>query len=87
MTIRQTREVLDKCILDYGTVDTVEDVREMTMHYPFKDHGAFPGPLTRPLIMFVRETNSAAAIINGRSPPKLGTYRIIVYELIGDISM
>lgn len=64
VTMRQTREILDKCIMDYGTVDTVEDVRKIARHYPFKDHSMLPGPLFRALIVFVRETKSAAAIMN-----------------------
>lgn len=63
-TIRQSQSFLDRCIQDYGTVDTVQDVRHLTMHHSFKDDVKLPGPCFSALIVFVRETNSAAVITN-----------------------
>lgn len=64
-TIRQSKSFLDRCIQDHGTVDTVQDIRHLTMHHPFKDDVRLPGPCFRGLVVFVRETNSAALITNG----------------------
>lgn len=64
-TMRQSKSFLDRCIQDYGTVDTLQDIRQLTMHHPFKDEVKLPGPCFRALIVFVRETNSAALITNG----------------------
>lgn len=80
VTVRQTREFLDKCIMDYGTVDTLEDVRKLTMHFPFNDRARFPGPLSRAIILFVRETNSAAVIFCGRN--RLPHSELRICELI-----
>jgi hypothetical protein len=62
--IRPTKEYLDHCIQDYGTVDNLDDVQFLTKNYPFQDHAKLPGPLFRALIVFVRKTNSAAVITN-----------------------
>jgi hypothetical protein len=65
ITMRHSHKVLDECILDYGTVDTLAQLRKLTMNYPFKDHAMLPGPLFRCLVVFVQETNTAAVITNG----------------------
>ncbi|KAF9890794.1 hypothetical protein FE257_005364 [Aspergillus nanangensis] len=54
----------DQCVLDYGTVETLEDAQSINMDYPFPDHTLLPGPTFRALVVFVRETNSAAVITN-----------------------
>lgn len=64
VSLRHTRNVLDWCIEDYGTVDTLDEVRLLTMNYPYSDHTKLPGPLFRTLLVFVRETRSAVAITN-----------------------
>lgn len=64
VSLRQTRNVLDWCIEDYGIVNTLDEVRLLTMNYPYSDHIKLPGPLFRTLLVFVRETRSAAAITN-----------------------
>ncbi|KAL5361447.1 hypothetical protein BJX96DRAFT_185286 [Aspergillus floccosus] len=56
--------MLDQCVLDYGTVETVEDAQRINMDYPFPSHTLLPGPLFRALIVFVQETQSAALISN-----------------------
>ncbi|KAJ5121351.1 uncharacterized protein N7515_009312 [Penicillium bovifimosum] len=66
VTLRRNKTTLDRCIVDYGTVETLQDLRFITMNYPFKDHAMLPGPLFRALIVFVRETNSAAVVTNGK---------------------
>jgi len=67
--MRQNKRLLEQCILNYGTVDTLEELRSVTMNYPFKDHAKLPGPLFRCLVVFVRETNSAALVTNGNCHP------------------
>jgi hypothetical protein len=66
-TIRPQKSIFDLCILDYGTVDTLQDVKALTTDYPFKDSAILPGPLFHALIVFVLETNSAALITNSVS--------------------
>ena len=65
VTKRQSKKLLDQCILDLGTVETMNDVRDLTMNYPYKDHAMLPGPLFQAIIVFVKEKNSAAIILNG----------------------
>lgn len=65
VTIRHSRKVLNECNLNYGTVDSLEQLRRITMNYHFKDHAMVPGPLFRCLVVFVQETNMAAVITNG----------------------
>ncbi|KAJ5677318.1 uncharacterized protein N7477_002951 [Penicillium maclennaniae] len=64
VTLRHSSKVLEKCILDIESVDTLQELRTIAMDYPFKDHAKLPGPLFRCLIIFVRETSSAAVITN-----------------------
>ncbi|CRG92870.1 hypothetical protein PISL3812_09944 [Talaromyces islandicus] len=64
VTLRHSRKVLDECILDYGTADTLAQLQKVTMNYPFKDHAMLPGPLFRCLVFFVQETNTAAVLTN-----------------------
>lgn len=62
--IKQSRETLDRCIIDCGEVQGMEDVKRTAMIYPFKDHAKLPGPLFRALILYVQEMKSAVAITN-----------------------
>ncbi|KAE8150514.1 hypothetical protein BDV25DRAFT_139749 [Aspergillus avenaceus] len=62
-TIRANK-MPDQCIIDNGTVNSLEDLREMTMNYPFPNHTFLPGPLFRAIVVFVREANAAALITN-----------------------
>jgi hypothetical protein len=66
VVMRHSKKILDQCILNYGTVENMQALRETTMNYPFEDHGMLPGPLFRCLVIFVRETSSAAVITNGK---------------------
>ena len=65
VTLRQTKKLLDQCLLDHGTVRNLEDVKKIVMRYPYKDHTTLPGPLFRGIIVFVEEIQSAALIANG----------------------
>jgi hypothetical protein len=65
----RSEKFFDQCILDYKTVATRDDLRSITMDYPFPDHTLLPGPLFRALIVFVEETNSAAIITNSEISP------------------
>ncbi|KAJ5985641.1 Nonribosomal peptide synthetases (NRPS) [Penicillium canescens] len=62
VTIKSCKSVLDQCIVDYGDVDSVNDLRKLTLDFPQEHRPRFPGLLYRGLIVFVRETNSAALI-------------------------
>ncbi|KAJ5239339.1 hypothetical protein N7468_003958 [Penicillium chermesinum] len=66
VTMRHSTKILEKCILNFDSVDTLEQLRTLAMDYPFEDHAMLPGPLFRCLVVFVRETNSAAVISNSR---------------------
>ena len=66
ITMKQSKKFLDQCITNLGTVETMGDVRRLTMNYPYKDHAMVPGPLFRALVVFVKEKNSAAVIYNGK---------------------
>lgn len=61
VTIRQTRKILDQCILDHGTVSRIEDVRILFID-PYKSHTVLPGPLFHGIIVFVEEIKSAVLI-------------------------
>ena len=65
VVMQHSKKILDQCVLSYGTVENMQDLRDITMNYPFEDHGMLPGPLFRCLVIFVREMNSAAVITNG----------------------
>ncbi|KAA8649573.1 hypothetical protein EYZ11_005808 [Aspergillus tanneri] len=62
VTIKPSKKILDQCIVDYGVVDGLDDVRKLTFDFPQMHRPRFPGPLFRGLIVFVKETNSAALI-------------------------
>lgn len=64
VTIRQTKKILDQCIVDHDTVRTLEDLKRLVMRYPYKNHAMLPGPLFRAIIVYVEETKSAAVITN-----------------------
>jgi hypothetical protein len=65
-SVRQTPEILSRCIQVEGSVDTLNEVRAKTMNYPYHDHTRLPGPLFRALILSVRENNSTVAIVNSK---------------------
>ncbi|KAI9826481.1 MAG: hypothetical protein M1819_007330 [Sarea resinae] len=80
VTVSNTKELLDQCILDHGVVDTLEDVRNITMHYPYKDHAMLPGPLFRAITVFVKETKSAALVYNASHAILDATYHNMFNE-------
>lgn len=81
--IRPTKEYLDRCILDYGVVKKVEDVRTLTKDYPFANHAKLPGPLFYALLLFVQETNSAAVITNCKGIPFPSNYMLLLTIVSG----
>ncbi|KAI9925101.1 hypothetical protein MW887_006509 [Aspergillus wentii] len=62
VTIGQTKSFLDRCISDYGVINTMDEVKSMVLNYPFRDHALLPGPLFRAMIAFVPEINSHVLI-------------------------
>ncbi|PYH97878.1 acetyl-CoA synthetase-like protein [Aspergillus ellipticus CBS 707.79] len=62
VTVKPSPRILDRCIVDYGTVDTMEDVRQLTMNFPPEHRMQFPGPLFGSLIVHVKEINSAVLV-------------------------
>jgi hypothetical protein len=65
VVMRQTQRALDLCVTNYGDVETLEDLQTLCMNYPYKNHTLLPGLLSHFLVVFVKETQSAALILNG----------------------
>ncbi|KAL8671714.1 MAG: hypothetical protein Q9168_003785 [Polycauliona sp. 1 TL-2023] len=63
VTLKPSRKLWDLCLLDYGTVEKIEDVQQLAIDYPMKEHARVPGPLFRCLIVHVAETRSAAMVM------------------------
>lgn len=64
VVVRHSDEFLDQCLLDYGNVKTVDDLKKIAFKYPYPDHSMFSGPLYRALIVEVEEAQSAGFVFN-----------------------
>ncbi|GKZ28259.1 putative NRPS-like protein biosynthetic cluster [Aspergillus brasiliensis] len=60
--IRHTPAILDRCIVDYGEVDTLADIYQLIVNFPAEHRIKPPGPLFRGLLVFVKEISSAVLI-------------------------
>lgn len=47
---------------DGGSLDTVEDLKNITLHHPYPDYATLPGPVYRALLFDVKETGTAAMV-------------------------
>ncbi|RAH71873.1 acetyl-CoA synthetase-like protein [Aspergillus aculeatinus CBS 121060] len=64
VVLRQTPEILDRCIHSELVVDSLEELTRITTEHPFRMPAVLPGPNFGALIVSVRETQSAAIITN-----------------------
>ncbi|OJJ67660.1 hypothetical protein ASPBRDRAFT_78350 [Aspergillus brasiliensis CBS 101740] len=62
VTVRPTPSVLQRCIVDYGEVATLEDVHRLVVNFPSEHRIALPGPLFCGLMVYVKEIKSAVLI-------------------------
>lgn len=47
---------------DGGYLDTIEDLRKISLHHPHPDYATLPGPVYRTLMFDIKETGSAAMV-------------------------
>jgi len=65
VVVRQTDAFLDQCIVDYGSVKTVKDLKNLALKYPHPNHAMFPGPLYRALIVEIEDGQTSGFVLNG----------------------
>ncbi|KAM0350982.1 hypothetical protein ACHAPU_002760 [Fusarium lateritium] len=63
VTLKAHEHLWDRCMLDFGSVDTIEQVQQLAVNFPRPDLSTMPGPLFSCLLIHVKETDSAAMII------------------------
>ncbi|PWY79228.1 acetyl-CoA synthetase-like protein [Aspergillus heteromorphus CBS 117.55] len=80
VTIHPTRKILDQCIIDYGVLESMEDVYRIKRRWPEEYIISMPGPLCRFLIAFVKETNSTVLIMRISHTIMDATYHDIFAE-------
>ncbi|PYH87689.1 acetyl-CoA synthetase-like protein [Aspergillus ellipticus CBS 707.79] len=80
VTIQHSQKILDRCIVDYGVVATMQDIRRLTINFPAEHRIAYPGPMFRALLVFVEEINSAVLVGDCSHSIMDATY----YELFAD---
>ncbi|KAI2816485.1 hypothetical protein CBS147321_5166 [Aspergillus niger] len=62
VTVRPSPSILDRCIVDYGEVATLNDVHRLVVNFPQEHRIALPGPLFCGLMVYVKEIKSAVLV-------------------------
>lgn len=65
VTIRPTPRILDRCIVDYGEVATMDDVHKLVINFPLEHRITKSGPLFCALIVYVKQIESAVFVADG----------------------
>ncbi|KAF4466112.1 Acyl- synthetase family member 2 mitochondrial [Fusarium albosuccineum] len=63
VTLRAHEHLWNTCLIDHGSVDTVEEVQQMAVNFPRPSLSTMPGPPFSCLLIHIKETNSAAMIM------------------------
>ncbi|GKZ38572.1 putative NRPS-like protein biosynthetic cluster [Aspergillus brasiliensis] len=80
VTVRPSPAILERCIVDYGEVATLEDVHRLVVDFPPEHRIALPGPLFCGLMVYVKEIKSAVLVGNYCHSVMDATY----YEIFED---
>ncbi|KUI64337.1 Acyl-CoA synthetase family member 2, mitochondrial [Cytospora mali] len=62
VVVKQTSKFFDMIVEDGGSLDTIEDLKNISLHHPHPDYATLPGPVYRTLLFDVKETGSAAMV-------------------------
>lgn len=62
VVVKQNSKFFELIIEDGGSVDTIDDLKNMSLHHPHPHYATLPGPLYRTLLFDVKETGSAAMV-------------------------
>lgn len=62
VVIKQSPKFFDLIVEDGGSLDTVEDLKNISLHHPHPDYATLPGPVYRTMLFDVRETGTAAMV-------------------------
>lgn len=64
MVIKQSPKFFDLIVEDGGSLDTVEELRNLSLHHPRPDYATLPGPVYRTMLFDIKETGTAAMVIS-----------------------
>lgn len=62
VVIKQSPKFFDLIVQDGGFLDTVEDLKKISLHHPHPDYATLPGPVYRTLLFDIKETGTAAMV-------------------------
>ena len=65
VVVHQSDEFLDQCILNFGKVKTVNDLKNIAFKYPHRNHAMFPGPLYKALLVEIEDCQTSGFVFNG----------------------
>lgn len=62
VAVKQNPKFFDMIVEDGGSLDTIEDLKNISLHHPHPDYATLPGPVYRTLLFDIKETGSAAMV-------------------------
>jgi hypothetical protein len=65
VTIKHSEKLMSQVVQDGGSLKTSDDLKSLTLKYPFPRHATFPGLLFRATIYEIEDISSAAVLFNG----------------------
>ncbi|KAJ0104211.1 hypothetical protein J7T55_001698 [Diaporthe amygdali] len=60
--VKRSPKFFDFVVEDGGSLDTLEDLRQVSLHHPHPDYATLPGPVYRTMLFDIKETGSAAMV-------------------------
>ncbi|ROV92074.1 hypothetical protein VPNG_09818 [Cytospora leucostoma] len=64
VVVKQNAKFFDLIVEDGGSVDTIDGLKNISLHHPHPHYATLPGPLYRTLLFDVKETGSAAMVMS-----------------------
>lgn len=65
VTIKHSEKLMSQVVQHGGSLKTLDDLKALTLKYPFPRHATFPGLLFRAVIYEIEELSTAAVVFNG----------------------
>lgn len=65
VTVKPSPQLWSACLIDHGRVQTRQEVQQLAIDYPFREHATEPGPLFRCLLVDVEDTGACAMVFYG----------------------